>query len=87
MDFLNNTFYENSMRNWLIAAGILVAVFLFLTLFKRIIKSRLVRLLEKSKTGIDDYMIPVLEQTRLATFFALGIYLGSLVLVFPRVSN
>jgi len=83
MDFLNNIILGNSIQNWLIAAGILAGVFLFLTLFLRIVKARIVRMLKKSQTELDDYMIPVLEKTHFLTFVALGVFLGSLVLVLP----
>ena len=83
MDFLNNTIFGNSIQNWLIAAGILVGVFMFLTLFKRVVKARIVKRLKESKTKLDDFMIPLLKRTQLFTFLALGLYLGSLVLVLP----
>jgi len=83
MDFLNNIILGNTIQKWLIAAGILAGVFIFLTLFKRAIKARIVRILKESKTELDDFMIPVLEKTKLFTFLALGIFLGSLILVLP----
>ena len=83
MDYLDNIYFGNSIQNWLIAAGILVGVFIFLTLFKRVIKARIVRMLKKSQTGLDDFMIPLLEKTQLFTFVALGVFLGSFVLVLP----
>ena len=83
MDYLDNIYFGNSIQNWLIAAGILVGLFIFLTLFKRVIKARIVRMLKKSQSGLDDFMIPLLEKTQLFTFVALGVFLGSFVLVLP----
>ena len=60
MDYLDNIYFGNSIQNWLIAAGILVGVIIFLTLFKRVIKARIVRMLKKSQSGLDDFMIPLL---------------------------
>jgi small-conductance mechanosensitive channel len=83
MDFLGYIFFDNTLQNWLIAAGILVGVFLFLALFRRVIKARVIRLAKKSETELDDFMIPLLNQTKWFTVLALGIYLGSLVLSLP----
>ena len=83
MDFLGYTFFENTLQKWLVAAGILVGVSLFIALFRRVIKARLVRMAKVSETELDDFMIPLLNQTRWFTILALGIYLGSLVLVLP----
>jgi small-conductance mechanosensitive channel len=84
MDILNRTLFDNSVQNWLIALGILVGVFLLLTLFKRIFKNRLMKMVLKSRTALDDYIVPLLKGTRWFTFLALGIYLGSLVLIVPE---
>ncbi len=83
MDILQTIFLDNSLQNWLIAIGVLLGVFLFLVLFKRIIKNRLVNLIKGSKTELDNFMIPVLKQTRWFTFLGLGIYIGSLALTVP----
>ncbi len=83
MGFLNYVIFNNSIRNWLIALGILVGIFLILTLVKRIIKNRLINRVKKSETEIDNFVIPVLEQTRWFSFLALGLYLGILVLNIP----
>lgn len=83
MDLLQTKFFDNSLQNWLIAIGVLLGVFLLLALFKQIIKNRLVRLIKESKTELDDFMIPMLKQTRWFTFLGLGIYIGSLVLTLP----
>ena len=83
MDFLNYVIFENSIKNWLIALGILVGVYLILTLIKRIINNRLINRVKSSKTEIDNFIIPVLNQTRWFSFLALGLYLGILALNIP----
>ena len=83
MGFLNYVIFENSIRNWLISLGILVGVFLILALTKWIINNRLLNRVKKSKTEIDDFIIPVLDQTRWFSFLALGLYLGIQVLKLP----
>jgi small-conductance mechanosensitive channel len=83
MDFLYYVIFENSIKSWLIALGILVGVFLILALIKRIINNRLINRVKESKTEIDNFIIPVLNQTRWFSFLALGLYLGILVLNIP----
>jgi small-conductance mechanosensitive channel len=74
---------DNPIQSWLLAAGILLGVCVLLTIIIRLIKRRLINLVRKSKTEIDDFLIPVLNQTRWFTYFALGLYLGMLVLNIP----
>ncbi|MGB2964463.1 MAG: mechanosensitive ion channel family protein [Anaerolineales bacterium] len=83
MDIFQYVIFDNPLQNWLIALGILLGVYLFLTILFRIIKNRLVKLMKISKTGVDDFLIPVLNQTRWFTYLALGLYLGLLVLNIP----
>ena len=83
MTILQYMIFDNSLQNWLIALGILLGVCVFLTIVIRIIKRRLVKLVKKSKTDIDDFFLPVLNQTRWFTYLALGLYLGLLVLNIP----
>ena len=83
MDFLNYVIFDNSIRNWLTALGILVGVYLLLILIKRIINNRLINQVKSSETEIDNFIIPVLDQTRWFSFLALGLYLGILALNIP----
>ena len=83
MGFLNYVIFENSISTWLFALGILVGVFLILAIIKQIINNRLLNRVKKSKTEIDNFIIPVLNQTRWFSFLALGLYLGIQVLSLP----
>jgi small-conductance mechanosensitive channel len=83
MDFLDEILLNNALQNWLRAAGILAGVSIFLAAFRRVIKARLVRLAKKSETELDDFMIPLLNQTKWFTILAVGIYLGAMALVLP----
>ncbi|MEE8355697.1 MAG: hypothetical protein V3R33_00170, partial [Anaerolineales bacterium] len=64
MDYLNTIIFGNSIRDWLGAISILVGVFILLVLIKRIIKNRVLRLVNKSENEVDNFIIPVLDQTR-----------------------
>jgi len=83
MDLLSTIIFGNSIQDWLGALGILVGVFILLVLIKRIIKNRVIRLIKKTENEIDNFIIPVLDQTRWFSFVALGLYLGLYVLELP----
>lgn len=77
MDFLNNVFYGNTVKDWIIAGSVLLGVSLFLYLFKRILKWRLLSRIEHSQTELDDFLIPLLRRTKVFFIIALGIFIGS----------
>ena len=76
-------FLGNDLQDWLIALALAVGVVIILTILKQVVKSRLLKLVKGSKTEVDDFLVPLVRQTRMFTFFALGIYLGSLFLEIP----
>lgn len=85
---LNLQFYGNDLQQWLLATGVLLGSFLILVLIKKLLKKRLLRIVEDSATEIDDFLIPLVNQTRLFTLFVLSIYLASFFLtVAPDVQQ
>lgn len=83
MGMLNNEILENSVQSWLIALGVSLGLFLLLMGLRRVLKHRLSKLVKRSKTGLDDYLIPLLSQTRWFSILALGLLAGSLFLTLP----
>ena len=83
MDILNTLILENSVQSWLIALGTGLGVFLLLVLIRRLIKGRLVKLVKKSQTQVDDILIPLVNETRWFTLLALGLLAGSFALSLP----
>jgi small-conductance mechanosensitive channel len=77
MDILDKMFLENSLKFWLIGAGTATGVFTLLLLIKRILLGRLKRLVKRSTTGVDDFFVPLLEETRWFSMLALSIWLGA----------
>lgn len=84
MGFLDTTFYGNAIHNWLIAGGIFLLTIILLQVVKRIVKSRLKTLIQRTGTDVDDYILPLVRQTRPFFFLAAGIYFGSLALTLPQ---
>jgi small-conductance mechanosensitive channel len=70
MNVLDQTYLGNSVQEWAIAAGIVVATFVALKLLRRTLVFRLGRFAERTKTDIDDAVVDVLGKTR---FFFLAI--------------
>ena len=73
MEFLNRTYLGNTLQGWLIAAGIALGGFLLLFLVKQIVRNRLLRLVKKSRSNVDDFIIPLVNQTRWFFLLALTI--------------
>jgi small-conductance mechanosensitive channel len=83
MEFMNTMFLDNPIKNWLMGAGMALSIFLILLLIRRILKGRVKALVTKSATGVDDFLGPLLEETRWFSLLALGIWLGARFLELP----
>jgi small-conductance mechanosensitive channel len=83
MEFLNRTYLGNTLQDWLIAVGIALGGFLLLFLVKQIVRNRLLRLVKRSRSNVDDFIIPLVNQTRWFFLLALSVFLSSLILTLP----
>ncbi len=73
MNFLDDIFWGNPVRSWLIALGICLGLALGLRLVLAILKPRLVRLAKHTKNTIDDVVVEALGRTHLLTLLAIGL--------------
>ena len=62
MDIFNVIFLNNTLDSWLIALGITLGVFLFLLCLKQILKNRFIKIIKKSKTDVDDFVIKYIKE-------------------------
>ncbi len=83
MGILESEILDISVQSWLIAVGLALCVFLLLLLIKRILNRHLVNLIRESKSGLDDYLIPILSQTRWFSIFSVGLLAGTFALDLP----
>jgi small-conductance mechanosensitive channel len=83
MEFFEIMILENALKLWLIGVGTAVGVFLLLLLVRGTLKRRLKTLVKKSHTGVDDFLIPLLEEIRWFSILALGLWLGAQFLQLP----
>jgi len=75
---------ENSLQSWLIAVGLSLGTSLVLLFIKRILKLRLAKMIKKSKSLLDDYLLPLLSQTRWFSILAVGVMAGLFALDLPE---
>lgn len=83
MEILEKIFLDNSLKFWMIGAGTAAGVFALLLLVRWILLGRLKRLVKRSTTGMDDFLVPLLEETRWFSMLALGLWLGAQFLQLP----
>jgi small-conductance mechanosensitive channel len=74
-DFLNRIYLQNTVLDYVIALGILLAGTVLISLFKKIILSRLIRWTDNTHTTIDNYVVEAI-----ARFGVPALYLGVLFL-------
>jgi hypothetical protein len=55
-NFLNQSFFSNTVYNYAVAAGLFILGIIILTIFKKIILSRLKKWSEKTTTTVDDFL-------------------------------
>lgn len=80
MEFLNHTFYGNSVKEWgLFLIFVLVQVIL-LVYVKRVVHNKLEKFAERTKTNIDDTLVGLLEKTKLIFLIVLAVFFASKIL-------
>lgn len=80
---LERRFYGNSLREWAIAIGAAVGLFLFLKLFQAVLVSRLRKLTEKYSTDTGAMVVEAIASVRLWFLLILSLFAGSLLLALP----
>ncbi len=75
-EFLNQTFLGNSYYDYLVALAILVFGMTIVTLFKKIILSRLKKWAEKTTTILDDLLLKAVDKSILPLIFFGVFYLA-----------
>ncbi len=85
---LNDTFYGNEARSWLIALAVTAGVLIALRLVEQIVVVRAQRIARKTQTIIDDILIGALRKTKLLFLLVVAVFVGSLWLhLEPKVRS
>ena len=88
MNFLDNTIYNNTLKEWLIAFILFSTVFIVLKIMKAIVVKHLSTLTKKTKTEIDDLAVDLLNKVNSFFLLSIAIFGGSLaVSLSDKVSN
>lgn len=80
-DILYHVYFGNTVRDWLIAAGLIVVTFILLALFKRILLKRVRSWTSRTKNSYDDFIVFTVEKYLLPF-----LYLGSFYLAFSYLT-
>lgn len=80
MELLDNVYYGNTVKDYLVATGLALALFVVSSVVRALIARRLTRLAGNTHTRIDDVAVAVLEHTRGWALFLLALYVGALSL-------
>jgi len=75
-ELLKETYWGNTILQYLIAAGFLVGGIIIVTIFKTIILIRLKKLAEKTKTSIDDFIIVGIQKSIVPILFYGSFYIA-----------
>jgi len=83
-DVLTNTYYGNTVEEWLIAAAIIVASVIFSKVFYWTISRTLSVFTRKTKTQFDDKVVELLQKPAVFLIIATGIWYGLTYLNLPE---
>jgi len=87
MNFLTQTFYNNTGREYVLALLVFIGVLIVLKIFKVIIIAKLKKLAKKSKTDFDDVIINIFSNLKPPLYFLIALYLGIKSIILPDLAN
>jgi small-conductance mechanosensitive channel len=82
--FLEKTFYNNTVKEWLIAATLFVVVFFIMRILKAIIYRQVFRIANKTDNVWDNVAAELINKTKPVFLLTIALYLGSLSLSLPE---
>ena len=85
--FLDQTFYNNSMRQWGIALAVALAAFVVLLVIRRLLVGRLGTIAKRTTSQLDDILVEIVARTRPFFLAAAAVVFGSRFLVLPPTTD
>lgn len=79
-DFLNYTFWGNTVKNWLMAVGCVLVLFALIRLFKNIVLKKIQEFARRTTSNFDDLLVTILEKTVIPMTYLLSVYAGVKIL-------
>ena len=82
-EWLDTEYFGNTLRLWILAGAITAGAVIGLRLLKAFFVHRLGKVAERSNVHWDNVIVELIRGIRLASILAVGVYLGSRVIVLP----
>ena len=83
MPFLERSFFDNTILEWIIATSIVVAFLIIIKIIEVIVVRRLERFAQRSESEIDDMIAATLRKTWKFLVFIIALAVGSFYLTLP----
>jgi len=88
MELLEQTFYNNTIQNWLISIGIIIAGTVLLSLAKMFLHHHLLALSKKTSNEIDDLLAELIHQIKFFVLFIVALFFSSFFLILSdKITN
>lgn len=78
-------FFDNTVRQYLIALGILLGTVILIKIFKTYILGKLKKIAQKTETMLDDIIVESLDRISLKFYIIVALYVTTFFLVIPPV--
>ena len=85
--FLDQTLYNNSVRQWAIALAVGLAAFFALLVVRALLVGRLGVIAKRTTTEVDDILVELVAQTNPLFLAATAVVFGSRFLILPRTTD
>lgn len=72
--FWNETYFRNTVADWLTAIGIFIGCFIAIKIFKRLVLSWLEKWAEKTETTLDDFLIEIVAKDVIPLLYIAAAY-------------
>lgn len=87
-EILERTYFQNSIRDYLIALGIIIVGLFLIKTFRRMVMTRVNKFAAHTETRLDDYVIRSIDRFGIPALYILIIYIGLSYLTFyDRAEN
>lgn len=84
MEFLQYSYFGNTIQNYLIAAGVFLVFLISGTILRFVLTKVIKKLAKKTKTKLDDTIVTVINKVVVFIIILTGFYLGIRSLVLPE---
>ncbi len=83
-DILERVYFENTLFDYLVSLGIIIAGFVIVALFKRVMFQRIKHWTAKTVTNFDDYIVESIERFGIPALYVTIVYVGLNYLTFTE---